>query len=175
MNDYINRLANKEFLGYRIFTIIEGALLSYFLLNVISSSIARLILKICTVLFIVYSIVDLIITSSDSFDSIPTVLECLILISFSVFYFYEQLNKPDSLFLYNTPTFWIVAGIILFFSGNFFVFIYAQSNSKSPEFKHTFDLINAILSFIENILFLIAFLIAKNQSKTLKPKTIANN
>ncbi len=62
---------------------------------------------------------------------------------------------------------------MLFFAGNFFVFIYAQSNSKSPEFQNTFSLINTILAFIENILFLIAFIIARKQSKAIKTNIVA--
>ena len=147
----------------------------FFLHKIISSTAARKALLILSVLFFLFSIYDAATSKADNFDSIPTVVECLILLGFSIYYFYEQLKMPDSLFLYNTPHFWITAGIILFFSGSFFVFIYAQSNSDSPEFKQTFSTINTVLSLAENILFLIAFLIARNQSKAIKPNIIAKN
>jgi hypothetical protein len=125
------------------------------------------------VLFIGISIFDLSQTNAESFDSLPTVVECLILIALSIFYFYEQLTDSSSLFLYNTANFWIIVGVILFFSGSFFVFIYAQSNAHLPGFNTTFKLIMGISSLIENILFLIAFIIAKNESKSIKSNQIA--
>jgi hypothetical protein len=64
-------------------------------------------------------------------------------------------------------------GIILFFSGSFFIFIYAQNNSHLPGFSTTFQVIMGISGLIENILFLIAFIIAKNESKTIKSSQIA--
>jgi hypothetical protein len=173
VNAIIDSTFKKEFLGFRIFTIVEGILLMAFLRRVIENFFAKKLIIGFALFFIVFSVVDLNNSRSDSFDSIPAVIECIIILGFSMFYFYEQLKNPQSLFLYSTPNFWIVVGLIIFFAGNFFVFIYAQSNSESAEFKNTFDLINTILSFIENILFLIAFIIARQQSKTIKSNIVA--
>jgi hypothetical protein len=151
---------------------VEGIAFMVYLFMIISSEVAKKVLIGLGVFFLLFSIVDMTRSKAESFDSIPTAVECLILIGFSIYFFYEQLKNPDSLFLYNTPNFWIVVGIILFFSGSFFVFIYAQNNSKSPEFSYTFRMINMICGLIENILFLIAFLIAKNESKSIKPNII---
>jgi hypothetical protein len=142
---------------------------------ILTNPIAKKILIALTIFFVLFSLYDLTQSKAEYFDSIPTAVECIILMGCAVYYFYEQMKQPNSLFLYNTPIFWIVVGIMLFFAGSFFIFIYAQSNSNSPEFKLTFKLISAILTFIENILFLIAFLIARNQSKAIKPNIIAKN
>lgn len=174
ISSLIGKLTGKQFLGFRIFTIGEGVLLMYYLRRVLRSVKAKKLLFLLTIFFVLFALFDLITNiDADTFDSLPTVFECLIIIGFSTFYLYEQLGTPESLFLYSTPTFWIIVGLMLFFSGNFFVFIYAQSNSESPEFQTTFGLINTILSFIENILFLIAFIIARQQSKTIKSNIVA--
>ena len=170
----IGKLTGKQFLGFRIFTIGEGILLMYYLKSILRSLKARKIISLLILFFVLFALYDLVTNSdADTFDSLPTVFECLIIIGFSTYYLYEQLSSPESLFLYSTPTFWIIVGLMLFFSGNFFVFIYAQSNSESIEFKNTFELINTILAFIENILFLIAFIIARQQSKTIKSNIVA--
>jgi hypothetical protein len=146
----------------------------YYLRRVLRSLKAKKLLSLLMVFFVLFTIYDLVTNiDADTFDSLPTVFECLIIIGFSTYYLYEQLGTPESLFLYSTSTFWIIVGLMLFFSGNFFVFIYAQSNSESAEFKNTFDLINTILSFIENILFLIAFIIARKESKSIKSNIVA--
>jgi hypothetical protein len=124
-------------------------------------------------MFIIYSFIDLNLSAAASFDSIPTVVECLILLSFSIFYLYEEIGSPNTLFLYTTSNFWVAVSIIIFFSGTFFLFIYAQKNSGDPAFSHTFKIIMGVSSVIKNILFLIAFIIAKTESKTIKSSQIA--
>jgi len=165
-------LSGKEYLSYRIFTIIEGICLGFYLHSIILNKLAKRILKGLAAVFLVFALFDLKNSNADSFDSIPTVIECLILISFSIYYFYEQLKDPNNLFLYNTANFWIVVGIILFFSGNFFLFIYSQSSSNLPNWRNTFTIINGVCVLLEYILFLVAFIIAKNASKNLKSNLI---
>jgi hypothetical protein len=128
---------------------------------ILKTEIAKKVLIALAILFIGVSIFDLTQTKAESFDSLPAVLECLILIAYSIFYFYEQLTDTMSLFLYTTSTFWLVVGIILFFSGSFFIFIYAQNNSHLPGFSTTFQV---IMDFKQSISLLIAFM-----CKDLKP------
>ena len=168
----ILRITGKEFLSYRIFTIFEGVCFGYFLYFIIQNNTAKKILTGLGVIFLVLALFDLKNSNADTFDSIPTVVECLILLSFSIYYLYEQIKDPNNLFLYNTPNFWIVVGIILFFSGNFFLFIYGQSSSKLPDWDKTFKLINGVCSLLEYILFLVAFIIARNASKNPKSNII---
>jgi hypothetical protein len=137
------------------------------LVFVLKSENAKRLLIILAICFSVFAFYDLFVNKGDSFDSVPTVLECLIIIGFSIWYFWEQLKNPSKLFLYNTFQFWIVVGFILFFSGTFFAFIYGQRNSQSPDFQGTFKKIMIAFGFIENILFLIAFIIARKQAKSI--------
>jgi hypothetical protein len=155
-------------LFYRYTTIIEGVFYSLFLHSLLQSRTAKRILLICILLFFCYSLFDLFQSKGATFDSIASVLVSLIIISFCVFYLYEKMSNPDSLFLYNSPYFWIVAALLLYFSGIFFANIYAQNFSKSREVAKTFWTITSYLAFIQNILFLIAFIIAKKPDKTLK-------
>jgi hypothetical protein len=161
-------LISVPFLSFRFVTITEGIFFSLYLYNVLQTNVAKRILLICIVLFFSYSLFDLFQSKAATFDSIPTVLESLMIISFSVYYLYEKMTNPDSLFLYNSPHFWIVAALLLYFSGSFFAFIYAQNSSNSPEVAKTFRTITGYLAFFQNILFLIAFIIAKKPDKTLK-------
>lgn len=155
-------------LFFRYTTIIEGVFYSLYLHSLLKTISVKRILLICIVLFFCYSLFDLFQSKGANFDSIPTVLESLMIISFSIFYLYEKMTNPDSLFLYNSPHFWIVAALLLYFSGSFFAFIYAQNFSNSPEVARAFRSITGYLSFFQNILFLIAFIIAKKPDKTLK-------
>jgi hypothetical protein len=168
LNQAIISISGRQFLAYRIVTIFELIFLSYYLSLILKANQAKKLLGFLTLIFIGTAIFDLTKSNSQTFDSIPTVLECLIIILFSVLFFYEQLKSTEAIFIYSNPNFLIVVGLILFFSGSFFVFIYAQNYWGSAEFTKTFQLLTAFLSLIENIFFLIAFIIAKKPVKTLK-------
>lgn len=91
-------------------------------------------------------------------------------IVYSIFYFYEQLTKPtigNQLFLYNTPSFWIVIAFLIYFSGTFFLYIYSQNKDLSTDndFKTQYAIINSIFILLENILLGIAMLV-KNKTET---------
>lgn len=165
LNQVIFSLTKKEFLSYRLFTIGEGLCFGYFLYQIIKNANAKKLLIVSGAIFLLFAFFDLKNSNAETFDSFPTVIECLILLSFAIYYLYEQIKDPNNLFLYNTPNFWIVVGIILFFAGNFFLFIYGQSSSRKPDWKNTFRLINGVCSLLEYTLFLVAFIIARNTSK----------
>jgi hypothetical protein len=173
LNIAIQSVSHKEFLSYRIYTIVEGLSFMWIFHLILKNVVAKKTLIVLAIIFLGVSIFDLSQSRAESFDSLPAVIECLILIAYSILYFYEELKDTTSLFLYTTSTFWIVVGIFLFFSGSFFIFIYAQNNSHLPGFSTTFQVIMGISALIENILFLIAFIIAKNESKTIKSSQIA--
>ena len=175
INNLIHKLFNKEFLAFRIYTIIECLFFSFYLYLIIQNNTSRKILIVSTLSFLLYSLFDLLRTSASSFDSIPSIIESLLLLSFSIYYLFEQIKNPNTLFLTNTANFWIIVGIIIFFSGNFFLFILAQNSQDQYNFTKNFRLILVICSILENILFLIAFIIARSEPKTVKSKLIGKN
>jgi hypothetical protein len=171
LNNFLKENFNFKSLSTRVFTIIETLFLALFFINILPK-VSKLIFKILTLLFFIFSVYDLKNSNATEFDSISTGLECILFISFSIIYLYERISKVDG-FVYDLPEFWVVFGIIIYFSGNFFIFIFAQNSLNQNSFKETFNTINAISSIIENIMFLIAFVIAKRQFKPLKQKKVS--
>lgn len=158
-------ITKNEFLAYRIFTVIEYLLISSYLHYIIKSISFKKLILILSIGFILFSLFDLINSKSNSFDSSPTGVACILILFYSIFYLFEKINKPDSLFLYSTPDFWIVVALIIFFSGTFFIYIFSQTNYNDPTFKSTFTLINASFSLLKNLMFSIAFLIRPDKIK----------
>ncbi len=160
---------NNQFITYRFFTILEYILLSSFLYFNIKSKVFKRIVFILSILFIVYSIYDLINSKSNSFDSRPTGIACILILTYSIFYLFEKIKTPDSLFLYSTPNFWVVVALIIYFSGTFFIYIFSQSNFNDPGFKSLFSIINSSFNIFKNLLFSIAFLIKPDKGKQSIP------
>jgi len=97
-----------------------------------------------------------------SIDSWTNGIETLSIIFFSILFFYGQLLRPQSFFVYSTALFWIVAGILLYKAGTFFLILYFDTleQSEKANFGNLY-IINSAFLFIRNIFFTIAFLISK--------------
>jgi hypothetical protein len=121
-----------------------------------------------SLLFVIYAIFDIFQSKSSSFDSFPIGVECILIITYSIYYLFEKINEPDSLFLYNTPMFWVVVGLILYFSGTFFLYIYGQNNLNDPSFRATYQLVNAGFNALKLVFLSIAFLV-KPPKESLRP------
>jgi hypothetical protein len=126
-----------------------------------------------SILFVLYAIFDIFQTKSSSFDSFPSGIECILIISYCIFFLFEKIKEPDSLFLYNTPMFWVVVGLILYFSGTFFLYIYSQNNVGDENFQKTYMFVNSGFNILKMLLISVAFLVKppKESFKLLKPKS----
>ncbi len=60
------------------------------------------------------------------FNSYTRVLESLIFISFSVVLLFQLFRQEESVPFQRKPLFWFACGILLYFSGNLFVFIFSN-------------------------------------------------
>jgi Na+/H+-translocating membrane pyrophosphatase len=97
-------------------------------------------------------------------DSIPIGIETILIFILIGFYFYEQINDTENLFIYERPHFWGALGILIYLSGSFFVYISAEKLPLKEVLKYW--IITNIASIIKNLFFALAFyLSAKNLTK----------
>jgi len=68
------------------------------------------------------------------------------------------MKDPNSLYLFSSPVFWVVVGIIIYSAGTFFPFIYAKNYMKENDFLDLYDLIHDPLYIIKNLIFAFAML-----------------
>lgn len=122
-----------------------------------------------TALVSIYLLYDLLSAANNSFDSIPSGITSLVFLIYCIFYLFERVSDPTSLFLYASPVFWIVVALIIYFAGTFFPFIYAQSHMKENQFISEYSLIHDTLYIIKNLLFGFAMLIKDAAVKSPYP------
>jgi hypothetical protein len=164
LNEIIYSLSKNEFLGLRLFTFVEYSLISLFLYSIITSKKFKKAIVILSVLFFAFSIYDMLQSRSITFDSIPTGIECILILSYSIFYLFEKINNPNTLFLYATSEFWIITAFIIYFSGTFFLFIYSQSYYQNPDFQVTYSIVVGSFTILKNLMLSIAFIIKPSKS-----------
>ncbi len=141
------------------YTLIEFIFLSLYLRRIIDNRLLKKIILFTSITFCVFLIFYFFIAKWDFFDSIPVGAESIVIIIFSVYYLFEQINKPKTLFIYNSPSFWIVFGFLIYLSGSFFIYLYA--NFVPLEEIHKFWFVTFILNTIKNILFSIGMIVSK--------------
>jgi len=151
------------------FTIIEFTAFCYFFYVNLQISILKKIIAITIVCFSFFCLANLFLQfgKNENLDTLPVTAESIIVMILCIFYFFEQIRSPNSLFIYNTFQFWTVTGILIYLSGTFFIFI-LSSNFTQEEFnKYWF--INYIFNTIKNILFGLGIYIhGRNQRKTVE-------
>lgn len=99
--------------------------------------------------FIVIALVYYFIITPQTFSTIPSILECLLFMIFIIYFFYEKMKTVIMYPLYQSIVFWICVAFFIYFTGNFFFFIFSNTTQD--------------LSFLKQLLFIYAIVtIAKN-------------
>lgn len=141
-----------------IYTIVEFVLISLFFVKTISPS--RLVMAIYSVLgiFLVLAFYELFSDNEDSSDELSTTAEAITFIIYSLCTFYYMLQHPEQKNIFNIPLFWLNTAILLYFSGNLFLFLFGTYLEK--HYHQTFvELwgIHAVMNIIFYILITVGF------------------
>ena len=149
---------------YASFTFFEYLAFAYFLyLHIRKKSFKKFMLT-ASASFLVFIVVYYLTVRFRNIDSIPIGFETILILVFSFYYLYEQINDSSTLFIYSKYTFWVIIGIVLYLAGSFFIYIFAGSFLTKAEIKEYWYITN-IFSVIKNVFFCIAILIHTKPSK----------
>ena len=154
---------------YTLFTLFEYLLFATFLwLNIKSERFKKGILAATAAFTLFLGFYYTTTTEFRSVDSLPIGVETILILIYTFYYLYEQMNEPGELFIYNKYPFWISSGVMLYLAGSFFIYIFANQVDKKVLAQYwTFTYVFLI---IKNILFAIAILIHVKQKKNPSPE-----
>lgn len=159
------RYFDSEIYSFRLFTVVEYFSIIYILYCQIESLTFRKFIKFSSLVFAIFIILDLYKNPLNEFDSIPTGIESLFILSNSIILLYEKILKSDTYF---TSFVWIAIGLILFFAGTFFLFIMSQNNYNNTDFNDTYGYIVAIFKILMYSFFFVGII---SEIKSAKLKT----
>jgi hypothetical protein len=162
-NPIIKHYSNNYSIGLRIFTFIEFLCISTFYYRVFGEK-SKKLLALIVAAFGVFSIIDFYFSRNSLFDSVPTGISSLVFVSYSIIFFYYQLKYNNSTLIYRLFEFWAIVGVFIYFSGNFFLFIFSQKNFSDPLFKNLFYAFMSIFSIMRNLFWLTAIIVSKKRS-----------
>ena len=123
---------------YKLYTLLELTFLSAFYAMYFQSERQKKLIKFVTFLFPIISLIDLYLNGWDKMDVLSTSIESIILICYSTYYFHSLSNNSSIEKLTEEPTFWINTGILFYFAGNFFIFLFNNYMLELNRIKHDF-------------------------------------
>lgn len=144
----------------RFFLIVEFILLSEFFACYLRLKAKHLIKVVSCFLFVIFSFIDYYTTKSPiEFSFMPLVVECLFFVLVIVYFFYEKLQYSVATPILHTAEFWISVAFLLFFSGNFFLFLFSKSSLNDPGFREQYVVIYGSVTIIKDVLLSVAIVI----------------
>ncbi len=167
-NGTFSKFPKLAVLLYSFFTIAEFSFLAYYLLKSFHNKKLKRFLKISACIFFLVALGNIYVAvfrdQTAEIDVIPIASSAIILIVFSILLLYEEIQNPRIQFVYFKPSFWIVVGIMIYFSGTFFLFL--QLSALSDIDRKNYWAINLICIILKNIFFAISFLVPGNEENT---------
>ncbi len=145
-----------------VFAICEFAFFSALLYLCIKNKKVKKIIFIVAILNLLIEIV-LFYSLKSNFDFWAALLNAILIVIYSIYFFYEQINSQEAQVIYKSHQFWLVAGCIIYLSGTLFLFLYT-AELKDKETSSLW-IINIAFEIVKNISFSIAFILARNSSK----------
>jgi hypothetical protein len=121
-----------------------------------------IILSAAALIIIVFNLIF--IEGIWQYPSISNTVLSITLISFSLAYFYQLLNRQEFIHIEKQGLFWINAGVLFYFSINIFLFMLFRSIIEAHE-QEDYYMINLITNIIANILYSVG-LLCKPQKTT---------
>ena len=162
LNRFFQLNFGSEIISYRLFTIVEFSIF----ISLIYFNAKNKMIKNLTLLSIFAFIISLIVDFGEfniyDFDSLPTGVESIFIITLTIACIREKLMNQR---IFTNLDIWIHFGNLIYFSGLFFLFILSQKNIHNSEFANIFSIATAVFNIIKNITYSIGVIIHKNSHK----------
>lgn len=159
-----------------LFTIVEFVSFCLFFYYLLKNLLIKRVILLAIILFIPFCFINLFLQYKNftNLDTIPVTFQAIFVMSLCVYYFFEQIKNPKTLFIYNSFDFWAVTGILIYLSGTFFIFL-LSSNLTEKEFDDNWY-INYIFNILKNLLFsLSVFLFYKKRKESKRENEFLYN
>jgi hypothetical protein len=115
---------------FALFTLVEYSIFSFFIWSHIKNPVFKKGMMYASLLFITFLVIYSLTTAYRSIDSIPVGFETILILVCSFYFLYEQMNDTTTLFIYSRYPFWFIAGFMIYLSGSFFIYIFANQVDK---------------------------------------------
>ena len=156
---------SQQLIVNRIFLVVEFTFLCVFYSYCVINHFKKIFFTFSVILFLLYSFYDFYISKSGEFSFIPLVVECLFFILVIVVFFYEKIQYSIASPIYYASSFWISVAFLIYFSGNFFLFLFSKTMFKNPNFRAEYTAIYGTVTIIKNLFLCAAVIVNHAETK----------
>jgi hypothetical protein len=143
---------------FHLFTLLEGVILLFFYRESMADCLNRRLFRVIVCAYICFCIINsLFIQDLHSFNTYSRFAEALLIISFSLYYFYTTLEIKMPGQWYSDPLIMINIGLLIYFSSSLFLFLFSEVLLSNRQINILAWVIHATLVMIMYILFGIGF------------------
>ena len=146
--------ANYKYIFYTFFTLLEYSIFSFFLFLSIINKRFRQVIFTLSIAFIIFILTYLSFAKHPKIDSLCIGIETILIILYSFWYLYEQMKNTNNLFIYSKYEFWVIAGLLIYLAGSFFIYIFANQVDEKLIINYWF--LTNVFYIIKNFFFAIA-------------------
>lgn len=112
---------------FHVYVLAEFFFISWFYYEIFKRYISPKTIPTIFIIFIIFSLIDTFVWHNPfTFNSYAKTLECVIIVAYTVFYLYKTFDEFQDEDPSDTPTFWINAGFLFYFSGCLFLFTFSN-------------------------------------------------
>lgn len=156
---YINNLQL-----YSVKYLLQFYLYALLFRSILSGRLARRFIGLSMIVFGVFVLTRIrSLTAGDDFDSYTSAFLSVAMLFYCVFYFNQQLSRPQITFIYKTTWFWVVTGLLLYFAGSFLILLTTDylMNRDNTFIRDLWNLHDELRT-IKNILIALGLFFIKN-------------
>jgi len=167
---YIASMGRPNLLLYNFFSIFWICYYLFMISLMIQSLTVKKLIRVAIAIYFIIVFSKLVFIDKLqplTFNTVPHSLGFLIIVIFSIYYFYELFRTPKYVNLTNNPAFWICTGLLFFCSCGFPLWGFINVWAKMPLVIKSLAAIIVILNLFLYSLFTIAFLCIKSPKYTL--------
>lgn len=158
-----------------LFTLTEGSILIYFFYYLLKNQqkLKTTILSLGVLFLLIWVTRAIFFKSFFVYDYFSQAIEFIILLTLCLLYFFQKVKVTDTIFIYNTYEFWLVAALLIYCAGTFFSFFIPMNARERNTDTLVFETISRFGSIIKNIFIAVSFCI--NPDKILKNQPKPNS
>lgn len=159
INEIFVKYSINDFYLLHVYTVLEFILIALFYGIFFKQYFRPLLFYFFIAGFLILTYADTKINGMETMDSLSVSVESLILTGFSLFLFYYVLKNLLFDNLLASPVFWINTAVLIYFSGNLFLFAFSNYilRSAPEQFYILWGLIHSLINITFNLFIGIGF------------------
>lgn len=149
---------NNQYI-FHYFTVAEFTLISLFYSFFFGNYFNSLFIKLLIPLFLIGAYIDSRVNGLNTVNNFSAAVESIILIFYSLFFFYYVLKNLVFENLLATPVFWLNTAILFYFSGNLILFVFSNHMERIDSIKYgiLWSVIHTFFNVLYNVFLSLGF------------------